>query len=180
MLIARHEIGHAVMALVCRQELNEVSLKGMDSPIGTNRYLGFTKLKEAEPKPKLTIDLADRKVMISLGGYASEVLFFGSANINSDDLDKAIELVKDMLQVDDFKKVVAKLSPPQPSVLDFIDDLMVKTFIDHKMQTAIQVLAPLKFVIHSLAEELCKRDVLTGDEVTALFNSLTKPNLKNF
>jgi hypothetical protein len=38
--IAYHETGHEVMALICHQRLRGISLKEMDSPMGTDKYLG--------------------------------------------------------------------------------------------------------------------------------------------
>lgn len=174
--IARHETGHAVMALICRLGIEKVSLKEMESPNGAGKYLGFMNLDPSEKQKKLTVDLADRKIMISLGGYASEILFFGSANIASDDLIKAIEYTEAMLQVEEVRNKVASFPPPKPSVLDNIENPMIRTFIDYKMQKAIEFLAPLKLVIHSISEELIKKEELTGAEVAALFDSLTAPN----
>ncbi len=37
--IAYHETGHAVMALICHQGIKRVSLREMDSPRGTDKYL---------------------------------------------------------------------------------------------------------------------------------------------
>ncbi len=40
MKIARHETGHAVMALRFGQRIQKVSLKEMDSPMGTDKCRG--------------------------------------------------------------------------------------------------------------------------------------------
>lgn len=66
--IAYHETGHAVMALICRQEIQKVSLKQMDSPRGTDKYHAFMKLEPFDPKIKFTGEKAIQRIMISLGG----------------------------------------------------------------------------------------------------------------
>lgn len=102
LVIAHHETGHAVMALLCRQGIKKVSLKEMESPKGTDKYLGSTQLEPFEQKGTYTINEAIQRVMISLGGYASEILFSGgSAKIGGDDLTSAIKWVEDMMQSED-------------------------------------------------------------------------------
>ncbi|MGZ3691946.1 MAG: hypothetical protein ACXVAX_10610 [Pseudobdellovibrio sp.] len=66
--IALHETGHAVMALICRHNIQKVSLKVMDSLIGKEKFLGFTKVDRIDKNATFTINEADRKIMIALGG----------------------------------------------------------------------------------------------------------------
>lgn len=40
--IAYHETGHAIMAIICDQKIKTVSLKEIESSLGTDKYLGFT------------------------------------------------------------------------------------------------------------------------------------------
>lgn len=170
--IAYHETGHAVMALLHRQKIQKVSLREMDSANGTDKYLGFMKLEAVDPKAKFTGEKAIQKIMISLGGYASEILFLGgSANIGGDDLTVAAKTTEDMLQIEKFKNWVAGLSVPSPGALDLIENPLIRAYIDFKMGDCIKALAPAKTAIKVIAEELYKREELTGDEVIALFNS---------
>ncbi|KHD87186.1 MAG: hypothetical protein OM95_15950 [Bdellovibrio sp. ArHS] len=60
--IAHPEAGHAVMAFICRQGIKKVSLKEMESPRGTDKYLGFTQLEPFEQKEAFTISEAIRRV----------------------------------------------------------------------------------------------------------------------
>jgi ATP-dependent Zn protease len=177
--IARHETGHAVMALICLHNVQKVSLKEMDSPIGKDKFLGFTKVDRVDKNATFTINEADRKVMIALGGYASEILFYdviGIGGDGADDLTRAVNIVEDMLQVEDFKKLVSKLPEPSPGELKSVKNPLIRNFIDYKFDQAVNALTPLKHVIHSIAEELYKKEELSGDEVTALFDSLAMPN----
>lgn len=170
--IAYHETGHAVMALICRQEIQKISLHGMDSPSGTDNYHAFMKLEPADPKMKFTGERAIQKIMISLGGYASEILFSGgSANIGGDDLTVAAQTAEGMLQIEEFKNWVAGLPVPNPGALDLIENPLVRAYIDFKMGDCIKALVPVRPAIKVIAEELYRRDELTGDEVAALFRS---------
>lgn len=169
--IARHETGHAVMALRYGQKIQQVSLREMDSPMGADKYHAFMKLEPVDPTIKFTGERAIQKIMISLGGYASEILFYDVANIGGDDLTVAAKTTEDMLQVEGFKNWVATLPIPSPGVLDMIENPLARAYIDHKMGECIGVLGQIKPVIHLVAEELYKREELTGNEFSALFNS---------
>jgi ATP-dependent Zn protease len=173
--IARHETGHAVMALICGQGIRSISLREMDSPKGTDKYLAATKLEPFEQKPTLTINELTRRVMISLGGYASEILFYeGSANIGGDDLTSAVNWVEAMMQSEDFRNSAARLPVPAPGALDMIANPTVRACIDYQMQFAVNKLAPYIPVIQVIAEKLCVSDELTGAQITDLFNSFVE------
>lgn len=178
--IARHETGHAVMALQCGQKVQKVSLREMDSPSGADKYRAFMKLEPVDPTVKLTGEKAIQKIMISLAGYASEILFYdGLANIGGDDLTVAAKTAEDMLQLEDFKKWVAGLPLPEPSPLDMIQNPMVRAYIHVKIGDCVTILDPLRPAINLIAEELCKREELTGEEVSVLFNSFMQSNLNS-
>lgn len=176
--IAYHETGHAVMALICRQEVQKISLKEMDSPRGTDKYHAFMKLEPVDPKTKFTGEKAIQKIMISLGGYASETLLSGgSANIGGDDLMVAANTAEAMLQIEDFKSWASTLPVPSSSALDMIENPLVRAYIDYKMGDCIKALTPRWPLIQLIAEELYKREELTGDEVSVLFHSFVQPSL---
>jgi ATP-dependent Zn protease len=170
--IARHETGHAVMAMICRHNVQVVSLKEMDTPPGIDKFLGFTKVEAVDKNATFTIKVADLKIMISLGGYASEILFYDVAGIGGEDLKHAVRIVEDMLQVEDFYKLVSELPEPHPEELRSIENPMVRRFIDYKFDQAVQALLPLKPVINTIAEELYKKEELSGHEFSELFDSL--------
>ena len=67
--IARHETGHAVVALLCGQKIQKISLRGMTSPHGTVDYHAFVSLEPGDSK--LTVASAIGRVRIALGGFAS-------------------------------------------------------------------------------------------------------------
>jgi ATP-dependent Zn protease len=174
--IAIHESGHGIMAIICGQGLEKISLKEIDSPKGTDKYLGHTKLKPFENSDSIKINELIRRTFIALGGYASEILCLdGSANIGGDDLTSAEQYIKGMMLSPEFRLEAAKLPTPPPSVLDqLIEDPTVKAFIDYQIGISIKTLSPFKSLIRSLAEILYQRDELEGHEVIALFESFAK------
>ena len=170
--IAYHETGHAVMALICGHTIQKVSLKEIESPMGNDKYHAFMKLEPVDPAIKFTAEKAIQKVMISLGGYASEILFSGgTANIGGDDLTIAAKTTEDLLQLEEFKIWVAGLPFPEPGALDMIVNPLVRAYIDFKIGECVERLIPLKQVIQLIAEELYRREELAGDEVAVLFKS---------
>ncbi len=174
--IARHETGHAVMALICGQRVQKISLKEMDSPSGTDKYRAFMKLEPVDPHLKFTGERAIQKIMISLGGYASEILFYDVANIGGDDLTIAAKTGEDMLQVEEFKAWVAGLPIPASGPLGSIENPQVRAYIDYKFGDCVNALAPLKPAIQAIAAELCEREELSGDQATAILHSLLRAN----
>lgn len=173
--VSYHETGHAVMALLCRQSIQKVSLRKMDSPTGGDKFLAFMKLEPANSATKFTGENAIQKIMISLGGYASEILFYdGVAGISGDsgsDLKIAANTAENMLQIAEFKNWVSDLPTPEPSPLDMIENPLVRAYISSKIGDCVQALTPLMPVIQKIAEELYNREELTGDEVAVLYNS---------
>ena len=177
MKISYHETGHAVMALFCRQEIQKLSLRGMDSPIGTDKYHGFMKLKSKDTNSKFTVEKAIHKIMISLGGYASEILFSGgSVNIGGDDLTVAAKTAEDMLQVSEFRDWVAGLPKPSSVALDVIENPLVRAYIEYMINSSVETLSPYKHLIEAIANELYIKSEMTGEEVSSIFNSFVKVN----
>jgi len=175
--IAIHEIGHAVMALFRGQGVQKVSLKGMDSPNGTDKYHGFMTLEPTEQKAKVTVNDANRNVMVSLGGYASEILFFEVCTPGGDDLTKAAKWAESLLQIEEYRSWMATLPVPEPGPLDEIQNLQVRAYLHHMIPECAKMLAPLGPLIKFLAEELYKKDELNGDTIEAHFNSFMQSRM---
>lgn len=168
--IARHETGHAVMALKYGQRIQKVSLKEMDSPTGADKYHAFMKLEPVDPTIKFTGERATQKIMISLGGYASEILFYDVANIGGDDLTIAVKTAENMLQLEEFRNLVAELPTPEPSVLDMIEDPKIRSYIDCKLRESVETLNQVKPAIQTIPAQLYQREELSGDEITEAFH----------
>ncbi len=174
--IALHETGHAVMALMCRQSVHTLSLREMASPNGTDNYKAFVKL-ESPDSQKLTGEKAIQRIMISLAGYASEILFYEVANIGGDDLTVAANTTEGLLQVEEFRTWVAGLPVPEPGALDIVTNPLVRAYIHHKMGECIQALGRVKPAIQFVAEELIRKEELSGAEVSAMLGSWQQSSL---
>lgn len=177
MKIAIHETGHGVMTLFRGQGVGKLSLKGMDSPNGTDKYLGFMTREPTFQKAKITVNDAIREIMISLGGYASEMLFFNVCHPGGDDLTKAEKWSETLLQVDEYRNRMATLAVPEPGPLDQIQNSQVRAYVHHMIPECERVLRPFGPLIKFLAEELYKKDELEGHEVEAHFNSFMQTRL---
>lgn len=161
------------MALICGQAIRKVSLKETDSPLGTDKYLASASLEPFKQEATITINESNRRIMISLAGFAGDGLFSEGliSNFGGDDLMRATRWVENMLENEMFRSRVEQLPDPAPGKLDLIGNLLVRRYIDHMMQKCFETLGPLKPTIKVIAEELYRREELTGDEVSALFNS---------
>lgn len=176
--IAYHETGHAVMALLCRQEVRSISLKEMESPRGTDKYLGYTNIP-FEKKPVLTINEAISRMKIALGGFASEILLLdGSTKVGGDDLTSAVNSAEAMMQSQDFRNLAARLPLPPPGALDIIGDPTVRAVIDFHIGVCVEELTPFKPLIQTIAEKLYESEELTGEQVTQLFNSFVASKIR--
>lgn len=151
------------MTLFRGQGVQKVSLKEMDSPSGTERYLGFMTLERTEQKTELTVNDASRKIMVSLGGYASEILFFEVCTPGGDDLATAARWAESLLQVEEYRSWMDALPVPKPGPLDEIQNLQVRAYIHHMISECAKALAPLGPLVKFLAEELYKKDRAYGN-----------------
>lgn len=165
MKTAYHETAHAVMALLCGLKIRRVSIKG------TDKYRGV--MSTEPPERHITNPLeALREVRVSLAGFIGEVLISGKYTIfrSHPDLMNAIESVEDMMEFDvGFRNELIKLAATHPGTSTDIEDPLVRAYIDGKLEWCLDRLSPYKQVIQAIAEELYKKEELTGDEVSALF-----------
>lgn len=170
--IAYHETGHALVALYFNRPIQKVSLKEMDSPNGSDKYLGHVKLVPTNPEEILTINKAMENVMISLGGFAGEILFFNDIpGIPIDDLDRAMKITANLLANKEFKEIVAKMPVPELEIMPKVTDPLMRAFIDSKLRRCINVLSQVRPVIEVIGKELLEKEELTGDELNTLFHS---------
>ncbi len=144
--IAYHETGHAVMALICGQDIQKVSLREMDSPLGTDKYLASASLEPFRQEPTITINESNRRIMIWLAGFTGDGLFSEGviSNFGGDDLMRATRWIENMLENEMFRSFAEQLPDPAPGTLDLIENLLVRRYIDYMMQKCFETLGPLK------------------------------------
>jgi hypothetical protein len=171
--IAHHEAGHAVVALLYGLKIKKVSL------IGTAEYRGITSLEPFERKN--TISHADREIRLNLAGFVGQGLFLDNS-IKIDpphhpELMDSIGVVRDMLNSDhEFRNLANGLPDLYPRTLTMIKDSTVRVYINYILDSCFAKMIPLKAAIQKIAEELYRRDELTGDEVSHLFESARQSN----
>lgn len=167
------------MALICGQKVLKVSIGESDSPFGTEKYQGKTNLAPFEKSETTTINELTRRIKIALGGYASEFLVSNLCkSMGGDDLILATKWVEMMLEAEQFRNYVGTLPTPASGALIMIENPMIRTFIDDQINKSIEILAPHRMAIQVIAEELYRKDWLSGDEVSILFEfcSQHRPN----
>jgi ATP-dependent Zn protease len=178
-LIAVHETGHALAALLSRKRLVKVSLRETESSLGTERYLASTVVEPVDRANTVTVNELIYRVRIALGGYASEIVCFdGRCGMGGDDLTMAERFVEDMMELPDFKRLAESLPSPEPGQLDMVKNPTVRAFIDYQIGECVRGFLPLKSLIEKIAHQLDARDELSGFEVAQIFNSFVPPQMR--
>lgn len=171
--IAYHEAGHAVMALIYGLKVKKVSL------VGTDEYRGVTSLEPFERKD--TFEHAEQEIRLNLAGFVGEGLFSDNKikinPPNHPELLNSIGIVRDMLNDERFRNFANGLPGFYQSKLTMIIDPTVRGYINYIFESCFAKMIPLKSAIKSIADELNRKDELTGDEVSDLFNSFTQSSL---
>ncbi len=171
--VAYHEAGHAAMALSYGLKIKKSSL------IGTAEYRGVTSLEPFERKN--TIEHAEREIRLNLAGFVGEGLF-SENKIKIDppthpELLDSIKIVRDMLNDEGFRNFANGLPDFYQRNLNMIIDPTVRGYINCMLESCFAKMIPLKPAIKSIAEELNRRDELSGEEIADLFNSCIRSSL---
>ncbi len=182
--VAHHEVGHALIA---------ISLPGADPvhkisiiPRGI-AALGYTLQLPTEDRYLLTRTELENRIAVLLGGRAAEELIFGEASTGAaDDLQKATSIAKRMVKDYGMSETLGTVALDQSVKPTFMPtsesysaptysektaqdiDSEVRRLIDEQGQRVKTLLAKLKPVLVSAAEQLLAREVMTGDELQAL------------
>jgi cell division protease FtsH len=182
--VAHHEVGHALIA---------ISLPGSDPvhkisiiPRGI-AALGYTLQLPTEDRYLLTRTELENRIAVLLGGRAAEELIFGEASTGAaDDLQKATSIAKRMVKDYGMSETLGTVALDQSVKPTFMPtsesysaatysektaqdiDSEVRRLIDEQGQRVKTLLAKLKPVLVSAAEQLLAREVMTGDELQAL------------
>ena len=182
--VAHHEVGHALIA---------ISLPGSDPvhkisiiPRGI-AALGYTLQLPTEDRYLLTRTELENRIAVLLGGRAAEELVFGEASTGAaDDLQKATSIAKRMVKDYGMSETLGTVALDQSVKPTFMPtsesysgatysektaqdiDSEVRRLIDEQGKRVNTLLANLKPVLLSAAEQLLAREVMTGEELQAL------------
>ncbi len=184
-VVAFHEMGHALVALALpgSDAVHKVSI--IPRGIGA---LGYTIQRPTEDRFLMTREELERKIMVLLGGRASEKLVFGHLSTGAaDDLAKATDIARDMVtrygmdeglgyvayeqQPPRFLDVPGMAapagSPVSPQTQQHIDTA-VRGIVMGAFEGATRILAQHRGVLDRAAHELLAKETLDEAALAAL------------
>jgi len=177
-LTAYHEAGHAYVSIMYR-DITDPIHKATIIPRG--RALGMVQRLPIDDKVSMTLNEIRANLSVSMAGRAAEEIFFGSDKITTGaegDIAMATRLAR-------YSITVAGLSPKigLPAINQVMSfgsrsslenasektseavDAEVRSWLDIAHRDATKLLSKNKVVVKKLAEELLKRETLTGEEI---------------
>lgn len=171
--VAIHELGHAITTAYFREyfELSKVSIQSTYNGAG-----GYTLLNE---RPEIidgglyTKDLMKKKLIISLGGKASENIFYGEDNVSlgsTQDLKEANSLARRMVFNYGFGSSDLEIFYGEnnniysDNTLEKIDQEILN-LINDAYSEAFIIIKKNKDIINILIDELIKDQILSGERI---------------
>lgn len=165
-LVAWHEAGHALASLLLDQDLTKVSIIPSTNGAGGATFISPKKLGLFTKK-----ELEDQIIMLYAGRNAEEILTGNKNEITtgaSNDIEKATEIIKNMISEYGMNEKFGMLN---------MEDMEVKS--EFIISEAIKAAESLKSRSYSLlhenstklkriAEELIKKETLTGEEIKVI------------
>ncbi len=184
-IVAFHEIGHALVALALpgTDPVHKVSI--IPRGIGA---LGYTLQRPTEDRFLMTREELERKIMVLLGGRASEKLVFGHLSTGAaDDLAKATDIARDMVTRYGMDEVLGYVAfeAQRPRFLDVPGypapggcnvspqtqqhiDSAVRGIVMNAFDAATRLLERHRAVLDRAARELLVKETLDEAALTAL------------
>lgn len=177
-LAAHHEAGHAFVSMMYA-DVTDPILKATIIPRG--RALGMVQHLPVDDKVSMTVAEVRANLAVSLAGRAAEQIFFGADKITTgaeSDIDQATRLVRYAVataglspklglvavkQVTSFG-VRSQLETASEKTAELVD-AEVRSWLDVAYADAVKILTKNKKTVARLADELLKRETLTGDEI---------------
>ncbi|HRN74981.1 ATP-dependent zinc metalloprotease FtsH [Ottowia sp.] len=184
-IVAFHEIGHALVALALpgTDPVHKVSI--IPRGIGA---LGYTLQRPTEDRFLMTREELERRIMVLLGGRASEKLVFGHLSTGAaDDLAKATDIARDMVTRYGMDEVLGYVAfeAQRPRFLDVPGypapggcnvspqtqqhiDSAVRGIVMNAFDAATRLLERHRAVLDRAARELLVKETLDEAALTAL------------
>ncbi len=177
-LAAHHEAGHAFVSMMYA-DVTDPILKATIIPRG--RALGMVQHLPVDDKVSMTISEVRADLAVSLAGRAAEQIFFGADKITTgaeSDIDQATRLARyaiataglsPKLGMVAVKQVTSfgtrsQLETASEKTAELVD-AEVRSWLDVAYKDAVKILTKNKNTVARLADELLKRETLTGDEI---------------
>ncbi len=186
-LTAYHEAGHAFVATIYSNVTDPIH-KATIIPRG--RALGMVQHLPIDDKVSMSIDEVRADLAIQMAGRASEEVFFGPNKITTGaeaDIAMATRLARRSIttagmsekigmvavnQVQSFGHKVPLESASEKTAE--IVDAEIKSWTDRAYADALKIITKNKATVKKLAEELLKRETLTGDEIKEIVSGKKK------
>jgi len=177
-LTAYHEAGHAFVSVIYSDVTDPIH-KATIVPRG--HALGMVQHLPIDDKVSMTIAEVRANLSVSLAGRAAEEIFFGADKITTGaeaDIDAATRLARysiataglsPKLGLAAIKQVNAfgakhQLESASEHTAQLVD-AEIKDWLDRAHADAVKILTKNKKTVEKLADELLKRETLTGDEI---------------
>jgi cell division protease FtsH len=190
-IVAYHEVGHAFVAISLpgSDKVRKVSI--ISRGIGA---LGYTLQSPLEDRYLMTKEELENKIIILLGGRASEKVFFGNFSTgSSDDIAKVTQIAKGIALKYGMVEELGHISYEDPSE-KYLDtsayfgshknysekvaeniDKKIKELVDVAFEKAINIIKNNKAMIELAAKELLQKETLSEDDLKKYFNSSIVP-----
>ena len=182
MIVSYHEIGHALVAAICK---NTAPVHKITIIPRTKGALGYTMQVEENEQNLLSKEEAFQKIMVYTGGRCAEELIFNSITSGaSNDIEQATKLARAMItrlgMSDEFGMTALETVNNQylggdtslacsNETATKIDEATI-ALIKKAHDEAYQILEDNKMKLHELAKFLYERETITGEEFMYILN----------
>ena len=177
-LTAYHEAGHAFVSISYADTIDPVH-KATIVPRG--RALGMVQHLPIDEKVSMTISEVRAQLAVSLAGRAAESVFFGEDKITTgadSDIAGATRLARYSITVAGLSPKIGLMAVNQVNMIggrsalenasektaQLVDE-EVRAWLDNAYRDAHRLLTRNRATVSKLAEELLRRETLTGDEI---------------
>ena len=186
-LTAYHEAGHAFVGTFYSDIVDPIH-KATIIPRG--RALGMVQHMPIDDKVSMSIDEVRANLAVEMAGRASEEVFFGPDKITTGaeaDIDAATRLVRRSITTAGMSSKIGMVAVNQVQTFGHrvplesasektaeIVDAEIKSWTDKAYADAIKIISQHKATVKKLAEELLKRETLTGEEIKEIVSGKKK------
>ena len=181
-IVAYHEIGHA---LVAAKQTDSAPVQKITIIPRTSGALGYTMQVEQEERNLMSKEeILDQIATLTGGRAAEEIIFHSITTGASNDIEKATKLARAMItrygMSDEFDMVALETVTNQYMGGDTslvcaadtaakIDDMVVQ-IVRQQHEKALRLLRDNEAKLHELAQYLCEKETITGEEFMEILN----------